>query len=587
MKSCTLTLTALLCACASSTAVGPSFNTDWQNDAGASIAAVEQKLRGTPPPPTVNVAVGLTADALLGVPLDGGTPWKHPKTSDSPPVIAGDLVVFSSGGELFALDARTGERRWKIGVAGYRLRGAGDDGTVTVATLGQPDGARSLLVTVSRNGSVLEHQQTTHPLGRPAARGGVAFVPWSGQYVSAIDMESGDEIGRLLTRELTSHALQENGELYFGEKGVIRFDERIKYASTQQANRAGLPQRELPGKPRWLDPGETLPELDMGARAKTRIYAAPRFDEPTRFASNRFVATYFKTVMAFDAKSGDLSWTTALPSDVIGGDAAAQGFVLCTQNGRLHTFAADGSPGSTLGFGTHLRACVVEAGAFVARGVKAAEPLTNQLERTLLGLEPDMATAQLFLLEELGKLSDPSVAKTLIELAQNPRTPPAVRNESRRLLSTRKSGAEHMLAALEAPFDFLSTSRLPAPVGPLADALAAMREERAATLLARHLNDPATALEDLEPTARALATLATPNEFQALRTFFALYRSTADDPALVTAVVAVARALLRVGGSEGRAIVVRAASDPMTQPEVARGLAALDTALPSARAEAR
>src|SRR5690606_36414250 len=236
------------------------------------------------------------------------------------------------------------------------------------------------------------------------------------------------------------------------------------------------------------------------------IYAAPRFDEPTRFASNRFVATYFKTVMAFDAKSGDLSWTTALPSDVIGGDAAAQGFVLCTQNGRLHTFAADGSPGSTLGFGTHLRACVVEAGAFVARGVKAAEPLTNQLERTLLGLEPDMATAQLFLLEELGKLSDPSVAKTLIELAQNPRTPPAVRNESRRLLSTRKSGAEHMLAALEAPFDFLSTSRLPAPVGPLADALAAMREERAATLLARHLNDPATALEDLEPTARALAT---------------------------------------------------------------------------------
>src|SRR5690606_37601195 len=228
VKSCTLTLTALLCACASSTAVGPSFNTDWQNDAGASIAAVEQKLRGTPPPPTVNVAVGLTADALLGVPLDGGTPWKHPKTSDSPPVIAGDLVVFSSGGELFALDARTGERRWKIGVAGYRLRGAGDDGTVTVATLGQPDGARSLFVTVSRKGSVLEHQQTTHPLGRPAAQGGVAFVPWSGQYVSAIDMENGDEIGRLLTRELTSHALQENGELYFGEKGVIRFDERIK-----------------------------------------------------------------------------------------------------------------------------------------------------------------------------------------------------------------------------------------------------------------------------------------------------------------------------------------------------------------------
>jgi outer membrane protein assembly factor BamB len=150
--------------------------------------------------------------------------------------------------------------------------------------------------------------------------------------------------------------------------------------------------------------------------------------------------------------------------------------------------------------------------------------------------------------------------------------PPDIRARARDLLAQRRSGAEFMLAALERRYDFLSGELLPPPVGPLADALWAMKEKRAAPLLARHLNDPSTDSVDVARAARALTTLATAAELPGLRTFFALYRATADEPALVQAVGYVATAIVRVGGSDGRALVERAARDPLTQPEVVKEL---------------
>jgi hypothetical protein len=129
-----------------------------------------------------------------------------------------------------------------------------------------------------------------------------------------------------------------------------------------------------------------------------------------------------------------------------------------------------------------------------------------------------------------------------------------------------------MLAALARHYDFVSGVLLAPPVGPLADALAASNEMRAAPLLAKHLNDPANSADDVAHAARALVKLATAAEYEDLRTFFALYRATADDEALVAAVVACAEAVLRVGGDAGRALVERAAQDPLTQSDVRRAL---------------
>jgi outer membrane protein assembly factor BamB len=467
------------------------------------------------------------------------------------------------------------------------LRGAADDGKTIVATLGAPPASKSLLLVIGRNGSVSTRIETPAALGRPAARGGIAFIPWAGQYVSAIDMDRGEEAGRLLTRELTSHALAVQGELFFGEKAMLHFDEKSRFASTNQAARTALPERLLPGQPRWLGPGAEIPLIDTGARANIRVYATPTWTgSETRFASDRFVATYFRAVLGFDAKNGSLSWARAVPSPVVGGAAAASGFVLCTADGKVLFFSAAGGSSRPTDLGAPLRGCVVEAGGLRVPAGEPPGPLATQLDRTLAALDPKMAAAQAFLVSELGRLEDAGVAKTLIDLTTSSRVPPDVRTRARDLLGQRRSGAEIMLAALERRYDFLSGELLPPPVGPLADALAAMGERRAAPLLARHLNDPSTELADLEHAARALSALATPDELPALRTFFALYRATADEPALVQAVVHVAEALVRVGGNDGRALIERATRDPLTQPSVVRALMALTTPPGEARAAA-
>jgi hypothetical protein len=102
-----------------------------------------------------------------------------------------------------------------------------------------------------------------------------------------------------------------------------------------------------------------------------------------------------------------------------------------------------------------------------------------------------------------------------------------------------------------------------------------MNEASAAPLLARHLNDPANEMADVERAAIALGKLATAAEYEDLRTFFALYRATADEASLVSAVVAVGGALLRIGGPPGKTLIERAAQDPLTQTDVKRGLVAL------------
>jgi outer membrane protein assembly factor BamB len=157
----------------------------------------------------------------------------------------------------------------------------------------------------------------------------------------------------------------------------------------------------------------------------------------------------------------------------------------------------------------------------------------------------------------------------------NPRTVRNLRVRATALLAQRRNGAEYMLSALEHEYDFLNDVLHAPPVGALADALAAMKERSAAPLLARHLNDPANSPNDIERSAAALVALASEAELSELKTFFALYRATADEDALLDAVLHVAEALLKLGGGEGHKLVEMAALDPLTHPLLKKKLALL------------
>jgi outer membrane protein assembly factor BamB len=398
--------------------------------------------------------------------------------------------------------------------------------------------------------------------------------------VSALDLDSGKEIGRLLLREQVSHAVNVGGKLYFGELSLVRFDEKIGSAASGGATRVTLPTRELPGKPAWFDDGAKVEPAVATARERIRLYAMPEAGDAS---GNVFAATYFKVAMGLGSKDGKLHWVKTTPKDILGGAATAGGFALCTESGKVELVGNNGGDAGSVDLGAPLLGCVVRGGSFDISGSKDPAPLAEQIAAAVKMPEAQMVVAQRFLLRELGAMQDPMVTKVLIDLAENARTPPMLLEDARQLLASRRNGADFMIAALAKHYDFLSDVLRPPPVGPMADALAAMNDKRAAPLLARHLNDPANSPDDIQRAARALEKLATPAEVEDLKTFFALYRATADRPELVNAVLSVARALVHIGGEDAKALVRRAASDPLTHPDIKAGLAALVPAAPASK----
>jgi outer membrane protein assembly factor BamB len=558
------------------------FSTNWKSDAGQTIARVEERLRAAPRPRSLAVAVGVTDGGLVGADLSGGRPWRYGvAVSALPAVSPNGVVIGTGGGKAFALDGKDGRVLFSVPAPDYVLRGGADDGNVTVLSLAHRDGRSSRLLAVDRSGNFVLDVDTEIELGRPAVRAGVAFVPWGGQWVSAIELGSQRELGRVLARDLVSHALDIDGTLYFGQQALVRFDQKIRFAESFQATRFTFKTRSLPGTPVWLGSGVEPAPVDRTASAKIRLFAAPKSQgAEVVLASNAYAGTYFRVAYAFAGDDGRLLWTDAFAGDVVGGAAAAAGFVFCDASGKVHLYDAAGGTGPVVDLGAKLVVCSVGASGLEIVGGQARGSLAKQIEQSLAKLDPNMAAAEKLLLEELGKIDDPEVTRILIAFVRDGRLPPELRERAGKLLAARRNGEEFMLAALERHYDFVS-GETPPPVGPLADALGALGERRAAPLLARHLNDPANSVDDVERAAQALETLATPAELSELRTFFALYRATADETALVNAAVSAGSALFRIGGSEGRTLVERAIADPLTQADVRTALSKLVAPKPS------
>ena len=575
----TLSLVALLTAgCGGNIVkgVGAPFSETWQNDQGKSIAALEERLRAAKAPAATPVAVGVNETELVGIALPSGKRWTHHGTADTVPIVAGDVVVASNAGTLFALDAKSGRQLWSVPIDNRKLRGAGDDGNVTVAVVAGENPGKSRFVAVTRAGDVLRSLDSTIDLGFPAVKAGIGFIPWSDQYVSAIDLQSGDEVARLLMREIVTQARNFNGELWFGEQGLLRFDEKIRLATTNQATHVALPTRQLPGKPLWLGSGNQLWPVSSSARLKIRLSAQPvAGDGAAHFANHSYLASYFRVVLGLSEQDGGVHFVKSLGGDTLGMSAALHGFAICDASGKVSLVSEKGGDAGSANLGARLTACAVDVSALSLEQTQPPAALAEQIGQALSDLTPDMAVAQKLLVDELTKQDDPLVTKILIDLTSSAKIPPELRGAARKLIATRRSGKQYMLAALERHYDYVSDVLLPPPLGPLADALAAMNEVSATPLLARHLNDPANEMADVERAAVALGKLATPAEYEDLRTFFALYRATADEPSLVNAVVAIGSALLRIGGAPGKAVVERAAQDPLTQADVKRGLSAL------------
>jgi outer membrane protein assembly factor BamB len=566
---------ALLAACGGAPRTA-AFSPDWQSDDGASITAVVTRLGDAKVPEGKGLAVGVTRKGLVAIGLDGSGKWTRPGPVDSRPTVAGDVVVFLSGPSVVAVDGRTGRDLWKVAAPGKELRGAGDDGTQTVVSLAA-GGKGSEVLVVGRGGSVVRKWEPGSVVGVPAIARGIVFAPWGNQYVSALDVDDGTELGRVLGRVVMNRAQAMGGALYFGQSAFLRFDADISKAASNGANRVTLPERELPGKPVWFPDGSRPLPPHATAADSIRFYARPSgAGAKLGIDGERYAATYFQVVVGFHSDGGTLRWVRNLPAEIIGGDAVKGGFAHCDVKGDV--WLTDGRAGGASGkvsLGEAVEACVVSGGSFQVKPGEDAGALIEQISATILLRNTQMATIQRFLLRELGTSEDPGVTKTLLELASDARTEPGLLEEARNLLASRTTGVDLMLEALGRHYDYLSDIVRTPPVGPLSDALAAAGDKRAAPLLARHLNDPADTPNDVKRAARALVKLGGPDELDEVTSFFALYRATADNDDLVSAVVDSARRIVQFGGDAGKELIQRAASDPLTHPQVKAGLETL------------
>jgi hypothetical protein len=394
-------------------------------------------------------------------------------------------------------------------------------------------------------------------------------------------------------RAQTSRAWVEGGSLWFGEIGYVRFDEHIGEASKGRASTATLPPRELPGIPRLMPPGGVPVPALSNAEDKARLYARPAGEGKAGagIEDGSFYATYFRIAMGFevgqvrhDSKqhgdAGKLAWVHLHGADFVGGAAEPGGIVLCDEKGKVT--ALDAQTGGVLNevdIGEPLGSCVVSVDAQHASGASSVtKGFAAQLADAVLADDPQLVVAQRLLLRELAALNDETATKALVDLASDPRTSPPLLADARTALANRRNGAIHMEAALARHYDFLKDVLRAPPVGPIAQALGAMKERAAAPLLASHLLDPADTDDDVMRAAAALAVIAGPSEAPVLREFFGMYRATAEGDDVAAAVVSVGQALMTVDEKGGRAMVESAAADPSTVGYARERLAALASA---------
>ena len=569
--------------CAGDSGRPKTFSTDWLDDQGRSISEVQARLRGARPGVSTDLVVSVAGnnDKIIGTPLGGGSQWTATHALDSRPIIAGGVVVVSGGKEVAAYDAASGKKLWGRPTGGLPLLGAGDDGNITAVSLAR--GGGSTLLIVGRDGSVKRQIETDKAIGDPAVVAGIVFVPWANQYVSAIDASTGDEIGRVVVRDKVSRALTIGGTLYFGEIAYVRFDDQISQASRGQANRVALPSRELPGTPRLLVPGtEKVPPV-ANARDRDRLFGRPSGDTtPLGIDSNRFYASYYRLVFGFESQRGHLAWVRTHAHDFIGGEAVQGGVILCDEEGKIVALDAQtGQVAMEKPIGEPIKSCVVQADTFQTPKPGGPGPsLGQQITDAVTVREATLATAQRLLLRELATLEDESATKTLIDIASDPRSVPVLVADARAALATRRNGTSYMLAALGKHYDYLHDVLASPPVGPIADALAAMKDPKAAPLLAAHLFDPHITDDDVKRAAGALAAIGTDKEMPQLKQFFAMYRGTAPTDEVAVAVGSVGAAMLRIDPKGSRPIVEAAVKDTMTVPVARARLEALLTAAP-------
>jgi outer membrane protein assembly factor BamB len=503
---------------------------------GTSILVHGAKGAATAPNGTI-VGRDLATGALL---------WQRPVTSSQDLfgyAVDGDLVYLvmrvtvpgaKPAGQLTALDGRTGAVKWERPLPSSRI-------------------------------------------AAPAARGGLVAVPAESQYVLLFDGVTGMPLGQVLSTEEAAtfvRALPEG--LFYGSRGIFLMGRDTARGSRRSPAylTAKLPAFVRP----TYDYDFYRPEqTEYSAIDRNRVLWRIDVDGGrTQFRDGLAFVHDYRFFFAFDAGSGALRWAYSSPADAIASADTGNAILYATVDGEID--ALDPRTGTRVYqaslSGEVVRGATFDADWFAPKpGDASAAPPSPDTTATLAGIiaDPDQRfpALKLFAVEELGRQPGRTVTTKLIGLLTDEKTAPlAHQKAAEMLIGRRDAGAVDLYRnALRAHADFCDRRPAP-PVEELARAIGALGPlaRSLAPDLEAHLALPETTPAAAAEIARALVAIGAGESTGALRDFLTMYRSDPVYERDPTALIAASEALLRLGGTGDRELLLFVAEEPHTAP---------------------
>ena len=139
--------------------------------------------------------------------------WQRRVAASSAPLLAGDAWWLQSGDRIVGFDLHSGEPRFDDRPRRESLKGADGEGALRAIVIGEGQGtfAKSELRAGQRRLGAWR-RAVDRLVGVPAVVGTMVLVPWSNQFLSAIDVPSGNEFARVRVRDgVIAHALRDGG----------------------------------------------------------------------------------------------------------------------------------------------------------------------------------------------------------------------------------------------------------------------------------------------------------------------------------------------------------------------------------------
>lgn len=461
--------------------------------------------------------------------------WTVPLAASSTPEIVGDAVVVELGTHTAVLDLASGRTRGQIEHRGLEFVGVARDGDTLVMSFaaglqGSSTRRAGRVVAVSASGA---SERWSHTLGgivgRPAASGGLAFVPWDRQSIAVLDLATGVEQARLRsTDDVLSWVFTGPGGVYYGGRGVYRLTPDSATGTRAGSAFLANPLDGVPGDPQVYRDAFLATTGSRTARDKIRFGFRTQAGEAGRVTlqDGAIYLAYYHDVVAVDAATGAVRWAQRIEDDVEALQVTSRGLFVASGNGKVRSFdPATGAVAVVAELNAQIGAIDLDVEG-LARGDAAAAPegtVREQLVAMIREIDNRLVPFRSYLVGVLARREEEEVTRDLLDLYTQRSIPAQLRQSVATALQARRTGAQFLVAALGEHYDYLEGRQAP-PLQVIAPALVQMGARDAVPGLLSHLLDHETPAAALPEVINAIATLGEASVVPTLRSWLQLYK---------------------------------------------------------------